>query len=107
MNCCNKDDESKEPGEVSDQVQGNKMKHKGPMSHMWMMVLCCGIPIALFLLLPLFGISLFKGALIGIFPFICLIMMMIMMPMMMKRNNCDTHQENKREIKSIESKPLV
>lgn len=108
MNCCgNKENENKESDKPSDQGQGTNIKHKGHMSHMWMMALCCGLPIVILFILPLLGISLFKGALLGIVPFICPIMMMIMMPMMMRRNSCDKEQPAQSEVKSIESKPLV
>lgn len=108
MNCCSdKDNENKQSDKASDQVQGSNTKHKGHMSHMWMMALCCGLPIAVLFLLPLFGVSLFKGSLIGIVPFLCPIMMMIMMPMMMRRDKGSSEQINNVEIKSIESKPLV
>ena len=108
MNCCGKkENENKESGITSDPVQESKMKHKGHMSHMWMMALCCGVPIVILIIMPLLGISLFKGALLGIVPFICPIMMMIMMPMMMRKNNCDKEQPVQSEVKSIENKSQV
>lgn len=106
MNCCSNNGK-KEFVKVSNQTQGRNTKHKGHMSHMWMMALCCGLPIVVVLILPLFGVSLFKGGLLGIVPFICPIMMLIMIPMMMRKNNCNAEPINDPEIKSIESKPLV
>jgi len=49
-----------------------------------MMFLCCGAPILLFVVITLLGTS-FSGIkvfLAGVLPFICPIMMLIMMPMM-------------------------
>lgn len=53
--------------------------HKGHMKHM---IICCGLPIVLLLLLPLFG---YKGSLLILLPLICPIMMIAMMPMMMRK----------------------
>lgn len=62
--------------------------HKGHLSHMLMMALCCGAPILILLLVPLLtqtgGSSGLSKLLLVIAPFICLIMMAVMIPMMLK-----------------------
>lgn len=70
--------------------------HKGPMSHMLMMALCCGAPILILLLLPLLSNIGGSGTakIIGtVAPFLCPLMMVFMMPMMFKgkknKGNCD------------------
>jgi hypothetical protein len=65
---------------------------------MWMMVLCCGAPILLLIVISLLGANFagLKIALSGALPFICPIMMLIMMPMMFMRNkNSGECHENK------------
>lgn len=71
MNCCGHKNEEK------------KQAHKH-YSHIWMMVLCCGIPVMLILFLPYIG-KLLPGAssILGpIIPFLCPILMLGMMFMM-------------------------
>lgn len=98
MNCCN--------DHKQDNVNKKENTHKGHMSHMWMMVLCCGAPILLLFLLPLLGTRIpgLRTALSVLIPFICPVMMVIMIPMMMKKNkgngNGDCHHRS--ESKSIE-----
>jgi hypothetical protein len=57
------------------------------MKHMLMMVLCCGLPIVLFLLLPAI-ISVFPAAvaLSAVIPLLCPVLMGLMMFMMMRGN---------------------
>lgn len=75
-------------------------KKKGHLSHLKMMALCCGAPILILFLLPLFG---YTGVLQRILPFLCPIMMIVMIPMMMRGhgNNCSKESDH-TEIKSIE-----
>lgn len=63
---------------------GEDKKHN-PIKHMLMMVLCCGLPIMIIAALPFLNISAgFKAAIGGIAPFICPIIMGLMMVMMFK-----------------------
>lgn len=104
MNCCKKNTNDEPLGNESNHVQGNSVKGKGHMSHIWMMALCCGLPLALLFIIPLFGVSLFSGALLGIVPLLCPIMMVLMIPMMMRGNRCNREQANNSEPRSIEVK---
>lgn len=84
-----------------DNKQGEH-KHKGHMSHMWMMVLCCAIPIVLLLALPLLNIK-NAGWLSGAIFFLCPLMHVLMIPMMMKRNKQDKNEtQDQEEIIDIE-----
>jgi uncharacterized membrane protein YkvI len=60
---------------------------------MGMMALCCGAPLILLLLVPLLGTGIpgLKGILTRLVPFICPVMMIIMIPMMFKgkKSNAD------------------
>jgi len=78
MKCCH--------GNNSHRENENKGKQKRHLSHILMMALCCGGPLILSLLLPLTG-KVFPGISIflsGIIPFLCPIMMLVMIPMMAK-----------------------
>lgn len=89
MNCCNhnkKDNQDNRP-------------HKGHMSHIWMMVLCCGAPLLVLLLISLIGVSFpeIRAVLVLILPFICPVLMVGMIPMMFiknkhKEDHCDSKQ---------------
>ncbi len=70
--------------------------HKGHMLHM---ILCCGLPLLILLVLPLFG---YKGILQTIAPFICPVMMLVMMPMMMRNHGSGCHESSEQ----TEAKPL-
>lgn len=86
MDCCNNGhDRDKKP----EQKKGGK--HRGHMPHMLMMALCCGAPLILLLLLPAIGSVIpGAGAVIGkIVPFLCPLMMLLMLPMMFGRNKED------------------
>jgi hypothetical protein len=89
---------------------GNKQenKHKCHMSHMLMMSLCCGAPILLLLLLPLIGASMpgLRGVLSTLIPFICPLMMIIMVPMMFRKNKGHDSGDNHCEAKPIENKRI-
>jgi hypothetical protein len=95
MNCCNNG------GKVK--LKKSKRPHKH-MSHMWMMVLCCGAPLILLLVISLLGAS-FSGlklGLVGILPFICPVMMIAMIPMMLRRGK-DTGGHNEINTTEIDS----
>lgn len=63
---------------------GENKKHN-PMKHMLMMVLCCGLPLLIVMALPFINIGGgFKAIIVGIAPFICPLMMLLMIPMMLK-----------------------
>lgn len=82
MNCCDNKDENKNDGK-------QKVKHKGHIPHMLMMILCCGAPILILFFLPFISSNVSpttRNSLIAIVPFICPIMMMFMIPMMMRGN---------------------
>lgn len=90
MKCCeNKNNENQE--------QNHNHSHKGHMSHMLMMALCCGAPVILLLIIPLLGsrFSGLRGFLTTITPFICPLMMVMMIPMMFGRHN--KNEDNKSE----------
>lgn len=65
---------------------GHQGKKHGPMNHMLMMAMCCGLPILLILTLPFLGIfgTGFKLTIASVIPFLCPLMMVFMIPMMMK-----------------------
>lgn len=74
-------------------------KQKGHMLHM---AVCCGLPLMIVLVLPLLG---YKGVLLSIAPFLCPILMLIMMPMMMRGHGSSCHNHSgPEETKSIEEK---
>lgn len=62
----------------------NENNKKSSMKHMLLMVLCCGLPILIALAIPFLKIGGgFKVALGSIVPFLCPIMMLLMIPMML------------------------
>lgn len=91
MDCCN----NKQEGN-NKQEQNHKGKHRGHMSHMVMMALCCGAPLILLLLLPAIGSVIpGAGAVIGkIVPFLCPLMMLLMLPMMFGKNKGNGNSQN-------------
>lgn len=97
MDCCdNKDKDEK------DSQQGKK--HRGHLSHMLLMILCCGAPIILLLLIPVISnyvSSDTRNLLITILPFLCPILMLFMMPMMMKGMGERQAKQNKDEVIEI------
>jgi len=104
MNCCKKDNNVEATENLSIPDRGKNTKAKGHMSHMWMMVLCCGLPLALIFVLPMLGISFFNGALLGIIPFLCPLMMLLMIPMMMRGNRGSQGQPNNHDTRPVEIK---
>lgn len=97
MKCCNNAPDG-----------GNKQenKHKGHMSHILMMAFCCGAPIILLLLLPLIGTGIpwLRGALSTLIPFICPVMMIVMIPMMFRKNKGNESGNSHCETKRIDNK---
>lgn len=66
---------------------GHGKSHKGHLSHLLMMALCCGAPIMIILLVPFLiknGASGIAKPLTVIAPFLCPLMMVFMIPMMLK-----------------------
>lgn len=68
-----------------------------PIKHMLHMIICCGLPIAIILLLPFISnYNPSAGRVLGfIAPFICPLMMIMMIPMMMSLNNKSDSCEQK------------
>ncbi|HYE09947.1 MAG TPA: hypothetical protein VEF53_07195 [Patescibacteria group bacterium] len=89
--------------------KGKQEQHKhSPLKHMWHMILCCGLPIVIIGLLPL--IARFSPAASGVLgliaPFLCPIMMLLMLPMMFgkgkKGSCCDNKNENHETDQELE-----
>lgn len=85
MNCCN--------GNNKDPNNGGT-RHKGIVSHLMMMVLCCGMPAMLLLLVPLIGSRIpgLSSIMVSITPFICPVMMLLMIGMMFIKNKNKSHE---------------
>lgn len=95
MNCCNHN--------PNDNQANGSHEHKGIMSHMWMMVLCCAAPLVLLVVIALLGSRIpgLKILLISILPFVCPIMMVGMIPMMfMHRKHGKKLDEKDNELNS-------
>ena len=76
--------------------EGNK-KHN-PIKHMLMMVLCCGLPFIIVAALPFLSVGTgLKAAIGGIAPFICPIMMVLMMGIMFKGKHGSCCSEKKSD----------
>lgn len=73
MKCCN---------------QSKNNKHLGHSHSIWMMILCCGVPILLFFVISMLGANFtaLKAVLISILPFLCPAMMLLMIPMMFMKS---------------------
>ena len=94
MNCCNHNDEHHD----------NHQK-KGHMSHLWMMVLCCGAPLLALLLISFLGSGFpaVSAFLAPIVPFLCPVLMIGMIPMMLlKGRHRDDGGPKPEEIESGE-----
>ena len=71
-----------------------------PLKHMLHMIICCGLPIIIIALLPFIAkLSPSAGNAIGkIAPFLCPLMMLLMVPMMMRSTKkgscCDIKKTN-------------
>ena len=89
---------------------GHDGRKKGPMSHMFMMAICCGAPIILILLIPLLknaGLGTGANGFLSILAFAaCPIMMMVMMPMMMKGHKNKEDNQNHTHDVSIEKNKI-
>ena len=86
----------------------NNNSKKGHLHHMWMMALCCGAPILLLGIISLLGTS-FSGSravLAGALPFVCPIMMAVMIAMMFRKDkrNGDCCEQKQIEGNENESK---
>lgn len=95
MNCCNNN---------HDNGEKQKNNHKGHMPHIWMIALCCGAPLIILLLVPIIGnvIPSARNVLISIVPFLCPLIMLLMMPMMHRGNKEKQTMHNHDELKEIE-----
>ncbi|WP_041703104.1 hypothetical protein [Lachnoclostridium phytofermentans] len=75
----------------------NEKGHKRHLSHIFMMLICCGAPIILLMLIPLLkrvGIGAGANGILSLLASLaCPLMMMVMIPMMMKglKNKEDNH----------------
>lgn len=92
--------------EKKENTNENQGGHKhSPMNHMLMMVLCCGLPIILLIVvvpfLGIFGTG-FKLTVASIIPFLCPVMMLFMIPMMLKSSkdskSCCSEDKEKEKI---------
>ncbi len=84
-------------GNHNDSGNNQNKKHKGHLSHMLMMALCCGAPIIILLLVPFLinnGGAAIAKPLATIAPFICPIMMVFMIPMMLKGHSSKSSQKD-------------
>ena len=87
----------------------NNGKHNGHHKHMLMMILCCAIPVLIFVLIPFIkNINpSVRNVVLVITPFICPVMMIGMIPMMMKANkNEDSSKYHENKLNDTESKKL-
>lgn len=99
MRCCNGNHQHKE-----DRHEG----HRGHLSHIWMMLLCCGAPVLILLLLPAIR-AVIPGAgnvVNKIIPFLCPLMMFMMLPMMFRRNKADEGDQACGKMEREENKSL-
>lgn len=92
--------------------KGNHESHShSPLKHMLHMIICCGLPIIVISALPLIArYSPEAGGILGrIAPFLCPIMMLIMLPMMFMNNKKGSCCDGKRadEEKQIESNSSI
>lgn len=90
MNCCHDD---------HGHTNGRNGKPKKHMPHWMMMIFCCGLPVALLLLLPAIG-NVFPGAggfLAVVIPFLCPLMMGMMMVGMFRKDKAADKGENRCE----------
>ncbi|MBZ4646623.1 MAG: hypothetical protein PWR27_165 [Petroclostridium sp.] len=80
--------------------------HKGHMSHMWLMILCCAIPLVLLLLLPLLKINnpAIQGLLSGAVFFLCPLMHLFMLPMMFRKDKNKEENHNHHLNNQIEAR---
>lgn len=79
-----------------------------PIRHMLHMVLCCGLPIIIVALLPVISkISPGMANIVsGIVPFLCPLMMLVMIPMMFggnKKSSCCGNKRDNHEISKLDN----
>lgn len=93
MNCCSN---------TSNKNGSDRNEHKAHSHPMWMMLLCCGAPIIILAVVSLLGTTLpgVKTFMISILPFICPVMMIVMIPMMLKGNRKADHNHNENALAS-------
>ena len=91
---------------MKDHINSEKKKNKrshSSMKHILMMVLCCGLPIFLIVILSFLkiGNTAFRITLISIIPFLCPLLMLFMIPMMLKgsKEGKSCHSNNEKLLK--------
>ncbi|WP_298844923.1 hypothetical protein [Clostridium sp.] len=84
--------------QVNNKEKNNSNRGHSSTRHILMMVLCCGLPILLIAVLPLLKIwnSAFGVTLISIIPFLCPLIMLLMMLKNSKRNKSCHDNKDKR-----------
>ncbi|WP_238917566.1 hypothetical protein [Clostridium sp. YIM B02555] len=83
---------------------GDNKKHN-PIKHMLMMVLCCGLPFIIVGALSFINVGTgFKTTIGGIAPFICPIMMVLMMGMMFKDSKHGNRCSEKKDLNENQNK---
>lgn len=83
---------------------GDNKKHN-PMKHMLMMVLCCGLPFIIVGALSFINVGTgYRAAIGGIAPFICPIMMVLMMGMMLKDSKHGNCCSENKEVNDSQNK---
>ena len=100
-------------GKQTENVKGTRAKKKG-FNHMWMMVICCGLPIVGFMVIGTLGIS--SASLETLLFWICPIGMGAMMFMMHRKNGpaegsacCEsekTKQDTPEHIRTLQESEL-
>lgn len=96
MKCCNNHDHN------GDENLGGH-NHK---NHLWMMLLCCGVPLAIIALLAVFGGSIpsARSILLPIIPFLCPVMMLLMMlPMLLSWRKGSQGGQNPSETERLQN----
>ncbi|MFW2488257.1 hypothetical protein [Clostridium chromiireducens] len=85
--------------------KNSENKKHNPIKHMLMMVLCCGLPFIVVSILPFINLQGgLKTAIAGIAPFICPIMMVLMMGMMFKGSKNGSCCSGKKEVNENQNK---
>lgn len=80
----------------------NNNKSHSSLKHMLHMIICCGIPILIVAVLPFLKMNAaFKATILSITPFICPIMMILMIPMMLKGMRGEHSRSNRIEDSSL------
>jgi hypothetical protein len=98
MNCC---------GDHENDGAKKKSHSKSRLSHMWMMLLCCGAPVILLGVISLLGTGFpeVRAVLTNILPYVCPIFMIAMIPMMLRHGKHDgDSKDEKRNAATTEEK---